>query len=161
MANKYGNHIREIRQLKGLTLKDVAKRMGVSNQFVSNYELGKRKLSWPTAIQFAEAFECEPMEIIKGHNGEGAVQDTLEKELLETFRKLSWAMAVRFTQVLEREPMEIIEDHGRNVAAVDDNEKELLEVFRKLDGSAKELYLHMIRSFTAKNSKEVKHKHKH
>ena len=47
------NRLRELREKRGLTLDEVAKALGLRNQYVSNYELGKRRPDYETLKRFA------------------------------------------------------------------------------------------------------------
>lgn len=47
--------LREFREAQGLTQRDVAKRLGVPQSFVSKYESGERRLDLPELRQVCEA----------------------------------------------------------------------------------------------------------
>lgn len=48
--------LRELREKRGLTLEQVAEKLGLRNQYVSNYELGKRKPDYDTLSKFADFY---------------------------------------------------------------------------------------------------------
>lgn len=48
--------LRELREKRGLTLEQVAEALGLRNQYVSNYELGKRKPDYDTLSKFADFY---------------------------------------------------------------------------------------------------------
>ena len=50
--------IKEIRHRKGLKAKEVAEKMGVSQQRFSNWERGVREMNFLEAINLADIFEC-------------------------------------------------------------------------------------------------------
>ncbi|ADQ04376.1 transcriptional regulator, XRE family [Caldicellulosiruptor owensensis OL] len=52
----FGLRIRELREKQGLQQKDVAKKLNISNQALSNYELGKRMPSLEMVKKFADFF---------------------------------------------------------------------------------------------------------
>lgn len=48
--------LRELREARGLTLDQVAEKLGLRNQYISNYELGKRRPDYETLLKFAEFY---------------------------------------------------------------------------------------------------------
>ena len=48
--------LRELREKRGLTLEQVADALGLRNQYVSNYELGKRRPDYDTLVRFADFY---------------------------------------------------------------------------------------------------------
>ncbi len=48
--------LRELREKKGYTLEQVATELGLRNQYVSNYELGKRNPDYETLKKFADFY---------------------------------------------------------------------------------------------------------
>ncbi len=48
--------LRELREKRGLTLDQVAEELGLRNQYVSNYELGKRRPDYETLKKFADFY---------------------------------------------------------------------------------------------------------
>lgn len=48
--------LRELREKRGLTLEQVAEKLDLRNQYVSNYELGKRKPDYDTLSKFADFY---------------------------------------------------------------------------------------------------------
>ena len=48
--------LRELREKRGLTLEQVADALGLRNQYVSNYELGKRRPDFETLSKFADFY---------------------------------------------------------------------------------------------------------
>ena len=80
------NYIKELRDERGLTLRDLENLTGWSNQTLSNLELSKAELTWSKITKLAEVFDVEPLVIMEGHDG--ITQSQEEKELLEHFRKL-------------------------------------------------------------------------
>lgn len=60
----HANRIREFRQSKGLSLAQLAERVGLSESYVSRLELGERHLSVSRLSDFAHALECTEAEIL-------------------------------------------------------------------------------------------------
>lgn len=55
------NRIHSLRKEKGLTLLDVANRLGVTESTVQRYESGNiRNLKYETIVELADLFECSP-----------------------------------------------------------------------------------------------------
>ena len=48
--------LRELRENKGLTLEQVAEALGLRNQYISNYELGKRRPDYDTLAKLADFY---------------------------------------------------------------------------------------------------------
>ena len=48
--------LRELREKRGLTLEQVAEGVGLRNQYISNYELGKRRPDYDTLCKLADYF---------------------------------------------------------------------------------------------------------
>jgi len=104
-SNKYPkNYIKELRESRGLTLRDLAEKTGWHNQTLSNLELSKADLTWSKIQTLATILECHPSDITDGP--------------------------------------------GELIAARDEKEKDLLSTFRGLDDSAKQMYLHTLKSFS-------------
>lgn len=52
------NRIRDIRQARGMTQKELADRLGVNQSMISDYESGKVDLSLTKAVKIADILEC-------------------------------------------------------------------------------------------------------
>ena len=61
-----GSRLREIRERRCLTLKDVASRIGVRKSSVSNWELGRHIPSSKRILPLAEALSCSASEFFSG-----------------------------------------------------------------------------------------------
>lgn len=59
--------LRELRDRRGLTLEQVADALGLRNQYVSNYELGKRRPDYETLKKFADFYHVT-IDYILGHD---------------------------------------------------------------------------------------------
>lgn len=51
------NKIREARLAKGLTMKELGKRVGVSEGAISHYELGQRQANYETLLKIGEVLD--------------------------------------------------------------------------------------------------------
>lgn len=59
------NRLRELREARGLTLADLAERLGTTNQQISHLELGKRQLTVDWLRRLGEALGCHPWAIVE------------------------------------------------------------------------------------------------
>ena len=59
------NNIRELRKKRGMTLKALADKVGVTLQCISNYEQGIRGIDLETASKIANALGCKVDALIK------------------------------------------------------------------------------------------------
>jgi transcriptional regulator with XRE-family HTH domain len=61
-----GTKLRMLRQDRGLSVRGLASRAGVSTETVFNIERGKRDFIWPrTARKLAEALGVDPADLLK------------------------------------------------------------------------------------------------
>jgi transcriptional regulator with XRE-family HTH domain len=60
------NYIKEIRELRKLSLREVADSVGVAHQTISNLELSKADLTWSMVVKLANALHCDPLDITMG-----------------------------------------------------------------------------------------------
>ena len=58
------NNIRELRKKRGMTLKDLGEKVGVTLQCISNYEQGVRGVDLETASKIAAALKCKVDDLI-------------------------------------------------------------------------------------------------
>ena len=59
-----GRNFARLRRAKGLTQEDVAARTGLSQQYLSGLERGKRNPTVITLYELAQALEVKPVELI-------------------------------------------------------------------------------------------------
>ena len=57
-------NIRELRKKRGMTLKELATKVGVTLQCISNYEQGIRGVDLETASKIAAALKCKVDDLI-------------------------------------------------------------------------------------------------
>jgi transcriptional regulator with XRE-family HTH domain len=80
------NRIRELRKTQGLTLQELAGRVGTSNQQISQLETGRRRLNVDWLERLSKALGCHPLELLD----DGVMAQTeQEKAMLGLFRGLS------------------------------------------------------------------------
>lgn len=83
------NYIRTIRKDRGMTLQELADKVGTSNQQISNHESSKRRLTIEWLHRYAAALECHILDIIEGLNETPVAKDQEEKDLLAYFRSMN------------------------------------------------------------------------
>lgn len=67
-------------------MRELAARVGTSNQQISHLELGKRQLTTDWLIRLSAALDCHPWAIVEGAP---ASPSERERRLLENFRRMS------------------------------------------------------------------------
>ncbi len=92
------NHIRSIRENRGLSLDALAKRVGTSNQQISHLELGRRRLTANWLLRLAEELNCDPMELL-GIPREPVLSEE-ERSLLSLFGQLPADQRAAFLSVV-------------------------------------------------------------
>lgn len=60
------NHLRALREARGLTLEQLASAVGTTNQQISHLELGKRQLTVSWLRRLAAVLDCHPWAIVDG-----------------------------------------------------------------------------------------------
>lgn len=63
----YAPRLRELREKRGLTLDQVADALGLRNQYISNYELGKRRPDYDTLSKLADFYHVS-IDYLLGHD---------------------------------------------------------------------------------------------
>lgn len=89
------NRIKEWRRARGLTLKQLAERIGTSNQQISHLENGRRRLTLDWIERIAIALECHPADLI---GGDTQLRSERERAMIELFRGLSEEQQEAFLQ---------------------------------------------------------------
>jgi transcriptional regulator with XRE-family HTH domain len=59
------NRLRKLREARGLTLAELADRVGTTNQQISHLELGKRQLTVEWLRRLGDALGCHPWAIVE------------------------------------------------------------------------------------------------
>lgn len=65
MELKIGYNVRTIRIQRGISQKELARRVGVSQAHISDIERGERKASISVLLKIMEALKCSPTDIMK------------------------------------------------------------------------------------------------
>lgn len=65
MELKIGYNVRTIRIQKGISQKELARRVGVSQAHISDIERNKRRASISVLLKIMEALKCSPTDIMK------------------------------------------------------------------------------------------------
>lgn len=65
MRKLVGRNFARLRSASGLTQEQVAERAGVSQQYISDLERGKRNPSVETLLKISEVFRVSHMELVK------------------------------------------------------------------------------------------------
>jgi len=84
--DRFREHLQHIRQTKGLSQGDLAKRTGLKPAAISHFETGQRKPSFDNLIKLADALGVS-MDFLFGGGSEHA--STASRKLLRDFEKLS------------------------------------------------------------------------
>ena len=80
-----GEQVRNLRKQKKMTMKELGQKLGVSEQAISQYELGKRKLTPELLLKISVALDVPKAIILTDHNDieaikEKAVEDRTNEE---------------------------------------------------------------------------------
>lgn len=65
MELKIGYNVRTIRIQRGISQKELARRVGVSQAHISDIERNKRRASIPVLLKIMEALKCSPTDVMK------------------------------------------------------------------------------------------------
>jgi transcriptional regulator with XRE-family HTH domain len=61
----FGQRLRELRQLRGLSQEELAAEAGLDRTYISSCERGKRNVSLENIYRLAAALDVEPHELLK------------------------------------------------------------------------------------------------
>lgn len=70
----FGQQLRRIRELTGISQEELAHRAGLDRTYVSSCERGRRNISLQAIIQIADALGVAPAELLKGFEKSGVDQ---------------------------------------------------------------------------------------
>lgn len=65
-------NVRRLRAATGLSQEELASRAGLHRTYISSVERGQRNVSLENIFALAGALGCEPCDLIRGRDGEGA-----------------------------------------------------------------------------------------
>ena len=91
-----GQRLRELRDKADLSVRELAKRIGVSSPFLSDIELGRRFPSVEVLGKLAAALNVSPEEL-KQHDNRGPIADL--KRLMDSDPKLGFAFRTAVEKV--------------------------------------------------------------
>ena len=77
--------IKEIRKNRGLTAKELGKRIGKAESTINLYENGKREMDYETMLKMSEELECSIDSLL----GKNTVLTNEEESLLYLFRQFA------------------------------------------------------------------------
>ncbi len=81
------NHLQTLREARGLTLRELALRVGASRQHMSSLERGGRRLTADWLLRLSHGLDCHPCEILAVDEPEGLSRR--ERVILAYVRQLS------------------------------------------------------------------------
>lgn len=90
-------NIRQIRLARGMTQKQLAELVDVSESMISQYESGKKSPSNETLLKLGEALDCSVSDILDDRKAFDFALSTLERDLIQKYR----AMDERGRRVVE------------------------------------------------------------
>lgn len=91
MFKKIGQRIRKVRLEQGIKQKDLARRIGISQGALTNFELGRRKISLEWLLKISRALDV-PVGYFVGAVEPPLEEDSLgpkEHRLVKAFRRMS------------------------------------------------------------------------
>ncbi len=117
MFKKIGQRIRNVRLEQGIKQKDLARRIGISQGALTNFELGRRKISLEWMLKIARALEV-PVGYFVGAVETQMEEDSLgpkEHRLLRGFRRMSRdpRLQMELLHVVERVGLHVEKGAGR------------------------------------------------
>lgn len=87
--------LRMARKSKGLTMKELGEKVGVSESAISQYETGKREADFETILKIGEVLDCSIDYLLRGADDKKSppsIEDGLDaqdKQLIGLMKKLS------------------------------------------------------------------------
>lgn len=112
--------LRQLREKNGYTLEDVAQALGLRNQYVSNYELGKRNPDFETLVKFARFYHVSTDYLLGNTDDPTPPRETsaVPEEFLVMARKTG-----ALTEEQRQSLFELLDKTIDNVMAVLEKEK--------------------------------------
>ena len=81
-------NIRQIRKARGLTQKELADMIDVSESIISQYENERKSPSNETLLKLGEALDCSVSDILDDRKAFDFALSTLERDLIQKYRAL-------------------------------------------------------------------------
>ena len=72
-------HLRQIRKSRNMTMKELGKKVGVSEATIGYYETEKRMINYEMLLKLAEALDCSIIDIIEGEKIPVTKSDGMEE----------------------------------------------------------------------------------
>ena len=79
-------NLRKIRKESGMTMKDLAERIGVSESAISQYENGKRQPGYETLIELSKIFDVSTDYILGIEDNADISMSESELDLIKTYK---------------------------------------------------------------------------
>jgi transcriptional regulator with XRE-family HTH domain len=82
------NWIKEIRDQRGLSVRQLADMTGISQPYITMLEKSQRRLYYDNIQKLAAALECHPLDITDGPGNMIVARNDREKEVLRIMRQM-------------------------------------------------------------------------
>ena len=109
--------LRSARKSAGLSQEEVAQRMGITNQNVSSWELGKSKIDMNQLLQLCSMYETDFIDILQRASGSvpkiARIEYTSgERELIELYRRADESDRLAVNLILQKyaDPVEAAQE---------------------------------------------------
>lgn len=130
-----GDNIRSVREIKGLTQKNLADLLGISQGLVGHYERGVRKPKLETLRRIADAMDVDVFVFLDKEAKEEATDllEVVDKEKAENYiiKERLWSEPIRVLEEAERTSDMVFLNMTKSIS-VNDIRKELLCIFNSL-----------------------------
>lgn len=93
-------NLRAIRKSRGLTMKELGKKVDLSESAIGYYETGKREPKYEILLKLGEALDCSVFDIL-GENDQQMFLTKEERSLIESWRQASSKEKMVIFSVLE------------------------------------------------------------
>ena len=122
MFKKIGQRIRKVRLEQGIKQKDLARRIGISQGALTNFELGRRKISLEWMLKIARALEVPVSYFVGAVEAPPLEENSLgpkEHRLLRAYRRMSRdpRLQMELLHVVERVGLHLEKSGGRAARA--------------------------------------------
>lgn len=87
--------LRTTRKAKGLTMKELGEKVGVSESAISQYETGKREADFETLLKIGEVLDCSVDYLLRGEDNKKSPPpsrdglDAQDRQLMELMKALT------------------------------------------------------------------------
>ena len=87
-ADVFGNRLKEIRKRRGLSQVELARRLGLHQSLISQYECGYLRLHGALLVRLAQALETTPDEILAATPTPTAAEPPLDRRFLRRLKQV-------------------------------------------------------------------------